>query len=312
MQIAIIDLGTNTFNLVVATIEKDKNFSILFNDKISVKLGEGGIQTNYIQAVPFQRGVDAIKKHLLSVAAYPVQNVYAFATSAIRSSSNGNLFVEEVKKQFGIEVQVIDGNREAELIYEGVKLGVKLNSQKSLIMDIGGGSTEFIIANKKELFWKHSFNLGAARLLAKFNPSDPIKAEEIAALENYIALQTDSLEKALQKYEVSELIGSSGSFDTFAEVIAMQKGEAINLNLQSSYDFRMTDYFALHQQLLKSNKEERLTTPGIIEMRVDMIVVSSIFTNYILTKFQLPKMKLSTYALKEGVIAQLMNSTFLN
>ncbi|MES1225606.1 MAG: phosphatase, partial [Bacteroidota bacterium] len=298
-----------TLNLAVAKIESSHKFSILFNDKISVKLGEGGINTNRILPVPFQRGLDAVKKHLETCSNLHVEKTYAFATSAIRSSANGADFVEEIKEQFGLDIQVIDGEREAELIYEGVRLGVSMHAENSLIMDIGGGSTEFIIATSEQVHWKQSFNLGAARLLEKFNPSDPIKNEEIAAIENYFDIELLPLEQALKKFKVAELIGSSGSFDTFAEIITHKYYSPIDLNLHSSYDFVMKDFYSIHGQLLNSTKEQRLTTPGIIEMRVDMIVISAVFTNYILKKFKLEKMRLSTYALKEGVIAQLMKST---
>ena len=241
-----------------------------------------------------------------------MDKTYAFATSAIRSSSNGADFVNELKTSFGIEVKVIDGNKEAELIYEGVRLGVKMNSHNSLIMDIGGGSTEFIIANSSRIIWKQSFNLGAARLLEKFNPSDPIKEEEIETIEKYFDDELIPLERALKLYPVTELIGSSGSFDTFAEVITAKYSAPVNLDLNSSYDFTMKDFYEIYAQLINSTKEQRLKTPGIIEMRVDMIVVSAIFTKYILNKFKLNKMRLSTYALKEGVIAQLMKTQLIN
>ena len=312
MLVAIIDLGTNTFNLIVTKIEKGAEFSILFNDKISVKLGEGGINSNVIKAVPYARGIAAIQKHLETAAGYKVEHIYAFATSAIRSASNGNEFVEEIKNKFGVQVQVIDGNTEAELIYAGVRLGVNLTEQNSLIMDIGGGSTEFIVANREKIVWKKSFNLGAARLLEKFSPSDPIKASEIDALEAYFDEQLKELEEALKNYQVVELIGSSGSFDTFAEVITFKTNHPINLKETTSYDFDLTEFYSIHQSILKSTKAERLITPGIIEMRVDMIVISGIFTQYILQKFKIKKMRLSTYALKEGVIFNLMKNQNLN
>lgn len=306
MLVAIIDLGTNTFNLIVTKIESGNKFSILFNDKLSVKLGEGGINSNLIQAIPFARGIAAIQKHLQTANEFKVEKVFAFGTSAIRSARNGHDFVAEIKSQFGIAVQVIDGNKEAELIYEGVRLGLKLNSSNSLIMDIGGGSTEFIIANSTQIFWKKSFDLGAARLLEKFNPSDPIQQPEIAAIESYLEVQLKDLDQALKTYEVSELIGSSGSFDTFAEVITSKQGQPINLKETSAYTFQLAEFFETEESIVKSTKAERLITPGIIEMRVDMIVISGIFTRYILEKYTLSAMRLSTFALKEGVIVNLM------
>ncbi len=312
MRIAIIDLGTNTFNLLIARIEKGQSFSIEHSDKISVKLGEGGIQKNTILPEPFNRGIAAFAKHIDTCKLLSVEKIQAFATSAIRSANNGVDFVSQIKEKFTIQIEVIEGDREAELIFEGVRLGVVLSPSNSLIMDIGGGSTEFIIGNKNTILWKQSFNLGAARLLAKFNPHDPIRKEEIQELENYLEEMLQPLFEAVARYGVQELIGSSGSFDTFAEMISHKFYSPINLALQTSFNFKMHDFYTIHKELLLSDKRQRMQTPGIIEMRVDMIVVSAIFTHFILERLKLTQMRLSTYALKEGVIAELMNSLVIN
>ena len=143
MKTAIIDLGTNTFNLLI--VEGDQT---LFKTKIAVKLGEGGITNNFIAEEPYRRGLAALKKHIETIKHYKVERTLAFATSAIRSATNGAVFVKEVKKKLGLNIEVIDGNKEAELIYLGVQQALDLGQENNLIMDIGGGSTEFIICNK--------------------------------------------------------------------------------------------------------------------------------------------------------------------
>jgi len=307
MTVAIIDLGTNTFNLIVVQLHAAKKFSILYNDKISVKLGEGGIEKNILQPAAFDRGIAAIEKHLTKANTFSPDKIVAFATSAIRSAHNGNEFVAQIKSRFKLEVQIIDGNKEAELIYKGVKLGVTLPQQTCLIMDIGGGSTEFILANNRHILWKSSFNLGVARLLDKFSTSDPITSAEILAITNYLHQQLQPLHEAVKKYPVHELIGSSGSFDTFAEIISYKKNTVIDLSKQTEYAYDLADFEVIYTELIASTKEQRMRTPGIIEMRVDMIVVAAVFTNYVLKNYGLSSMKLSTYALKEGVIAEMMN-----
>ena len=157
MKTAIIDLGTNTFNLLIV-----EGNTTLFKTKIAVKLGQGGITKGYIAEAPFQRGFEALKKHLQTIEKYQADRTLAFATSAIRSTRNGVDFVVKVKTELGLHIEVIDGNKEAELIYLGVQQALDLGDSNKLIMDIGGGSTEFVICNKKEIFWKQSFQLGAA------------------------------------------------------------------------------------------------------------------------------------------------------
>lgn len=300
MKIAIIDLGTNTFNLLIV-----EGSTTLFKIKIAVKLGEGGITKGYIAEAPFQRGFEALKKHLQTIEEYQVDRTLAFATSAIRSASNGVDFVTKVKTELGLYIEVIDGDKEAELIYLGVKQALDLGDGNNLIMDIGGGSTEFIICNKKEIFWKQSFQLGAARLLEHFQPKDPITSAEIKSIEYYLENTLTPLWSALQKFPCDTLVGSSGSFDTLADVIVHQLYTASILKGKTNYDFNLSDYQWLHKYFLKSNLEERLNTPGMIPMRADMIVISSIFIDYLLQRENISNMKLSNFALKEGVLETL-------
>src|ERR1035437_972685 len=234
MKIAIIDLGTNTFNIFIAEKFPDKTVRKLYKSKISVKLGEGGINKNFIEEKPFKRGIRALQRHKRTIEKFDVEKIVAFATSAIRGASNGKDFILAAKEKAGIDVQIISGEREAELIYFGVRSAVKMNDTPSLIMDIGGGSTEFIIANKKEILWKQSFLLGVARLMDKFKPSDPITKEEIEQIQNYLEQELQPLFSAVSSLshgrgtegEVRgaggevELIGSAGSFDSLAEMIA--------------------------------------------------------------------------------------------
>ncbi len=305
-SVAIIDLGTNTFNLLIVELNPDKTYTHLFHTKISVKLGEGGINSDFIYPIPFQRGIDALLEYKKIVKKYNVDKVYAFATSAIRGASNGKEFVAKTKQETNYDVQIISGDKEAELIYYGVRSAVKMSNKNSLIIDIGGGSTEFIIANEEKIIWKQSFLLGAARLLEKFNPSNPITDEEIIVLKNYLSNELKPLFEAVKKYSVTELIGSSGSFDSLAEMIAHKFYTPEILDNKTEYTFNIDDCATMYEILIKSTKEERLQMKGLIEMRVDMIVVSSIIVHFIITSFEINKMRLSTYALKEGVLQEIM------
>lgn len=300
MKTAIIDLGTNTFNLLVV-----EGNTTLLNTKIAVKLGEGGITKGYIAEAPFQRGLEALKKHLQSIEKYQPNRTLAFATSAIRSTKNGVDFVARVKTELGLHIEVIDGDKEAELIYLGVKQALDLGDSNKLIMDIGGGSTEFIICNKKEIFWKQSFQLGAARLLERFQPQDPVTSIEVKWIERYLEDVLTPLWTALQIFPCDTLVGSSGSFDTLADVIVHKFYDISILKGKTNFDFKLSDFNWLHQYFLKSNLEERLNTPGMIPMRADMIVISCIFINFLLKRQQMLSMKLSTFALKEGVLKTL-------
>ena len=139
-KVGIIDLGTNTFNLLIANVNS-LNYKVLHKTKIAVKLGKGGIHKGFIAPEAYQRGLDALKVHKQTLLDYQIQNYYAVATSAIRSSDNGTQFVEDVKQQLGILINIIDGDKEADLIYNGVKQAidefVEYNSFKCSIISDG-------------------------------------------------------------------------------------------------------------------------------------------------------------------------------
>ncbi len=307
-RIAIIDLGTNTFNLLIVEVNPDKTCQSLFNKKISVKLGEGGINKGIIEPIPFQRGIDAIKIYKEITKKYKVEKVVAFATSAIRGASNGNLFLNKVEQETAIEIKIISGDKEAELIYYGVREAVKMTDELSLIIDIGGGSTEFIITNKDKIFWKHSFLLGAARLLDKFAISDPITKKEIQTLQAYLNGELKPLFEAVKKLPVTELIGASGSFDSLADMIISRFYSPDILGNETEYSFNLDDCEIIYETIIRSTKAERLKMKGLVEMRVDMMVISCILIRFIIESLEIKKMRLSTYSLKEGVLHELLNN----
>jgi exopolyphosphatase / guanosine-5'-triphosphate,3'-diphosphate pyrophosphatase len=311
MRIAIIDLGTNTFNLLVAELNASGKAQIIHSSVIPVMLGKGCFNNNYLTPVAIKRGIEAIGEQLIIAKNYSVSKTFAFGTSALRNATNKNVFIDEVRTAYHLDVKVINGDREAELIYKGVKLALNLGNSIALIMDIGGGSTEFIISDEKTIYWKKSFEIGAARILEKFTPSDPITADELNQIETYLEAELKDLFNALKDYPAETLIGSSGSFDTFAEMIAHDKYNPDLIVGKTEYSFELVDYFATHNQIIKSSRNERLNTPGLTNMRVDMIVIASILVNHVLQKSGISKMRLSTYSLKEGVLNELLKTNLI-
>lgn len=301
MRYAIIDLGTNTFNLLICEVLNGQNIR-LFDTKRPVKLGEGGINNKIIVPAAFKRGVDALHEYAHIIKEHQCKNVKAIATSAIRNASNGNEFVAAVKLETGIDILVIDGNKEAELIYHGVKQALDLGAEPMLIMDIGGGSTEFIIANNQNILWKQSFELGAARLLDRFKPSEPITLEQINAIESYLNEQLVPLKQEFQKYSINTLVGSSGSFDSLAEVIINRYRNMEWPKDLTTFNFEFNELTEIIQTMLNSTREERLKIKGLSHMRVDMIVVSSVLVKWVCNYFKLEDLRLSTYSLKEGAL----------
>ncbi len=304
MVFAIIDLGTNTFNLLIGETLPNNKYKKLFNTKIAVKLGEGTINAGYIADAPFQRGISALKQYQQYILDYNVEKEYAFATSAIRSASNGPEFVEEARIKAKIAITIIDGDEEADLVYYGNRMAVNMTDKISLIMDIGGGSTEFILANDTTVFWKKSFQLGAARLLDKFKPSDPITEEEIKAFNAYLKMELQPLHEAVKKHIPLELIGSSGAFDSVVDLIGGEFNGSVVSEEQTEYYISLEKYKVISKKIIASTLQERYQMPYLIHMRADMMVISTLLIDYVLKEIKLNVFKTSTFSLKEGVISK--------
>ncbi len=305
-KVAIIDLGTNTFNLLVAAVNGDGTYQIIHSGKLPVKLGEGGINQKIIAPAAYQRGLNAIGEHFRTILLHGATEVFAFATSATRNAVNGQDFVNDIKNLFGVEVKVIHGDEEAELIYLGVRQAVQLNSENVLIIDIGGGSNEVIIGNGNSYHWKKSYDLGISRLLQLFNPSDPISSAEVKSVEKFLEKELNDLAEPMKQFAPSMIVGSSGSFDTYRSILTAAK--VISPNGNPSVEIPLDEYIKLHNHLISTTKEQRNSIPGMDPMRVEMIVLATIFTHFLVKKFGISRMMQSAYALKEGAVWRMINS----
>lgn len=304
MRTAVIDLGTNTFHLIIADITAT-NVRIIYRTNAPVKLGQGRINENIIIPEAFERGVETLKTFKQQIDKYQVQHTLAIATSAIRSAANGSDFIDAARKDAGINIKVIDGDKEAEYIYKGVKATGAINGT-SLIMDIGGGSTEFIICDERDLLWKKSYNIGAARLMQAYFYSDPISEPDKNMIINHLNNELTDLKEACLLFKPDHLIGSAGAFETFAAMILKETDIE---NVKSVFiDF--TAYSSLAEQLISSTHAERESMPNLIKLRVDMIVIAAILTSYILSMTEIKKISLSTYDLKMGVLYSLSELKF--
>jgi exopolyphosphatase / guanosine-5'-triphosphate,3'-diphosphate pyrophosphatase len=308
VRLAIIDCGTNTFHILIVDTKSKGKYSRVHNTRVPVKLGERGIHKGFIAEAPFERGINALITFQLLIREYRVEKVLAFATSAIRDASNGKEFVSAAKLRAGLEINVIDGDREAELIYLGNREALDLRKTPSLIMDIGGGSTEYILASEKGMLWKQSFNLGAARLLEKFKPSDPITRNESDKINAYLTESLAPVFQAVRQFSPAELIGSSGAFDSVVEMINGElNGEPLVYN-KTGYDVSLDEYNVISEMVKRSDIEARKRIKGLVPMRFDMIVMSCLLIDFALLNFKLGKMRVSTYSLKEGALMDFISN----
>jgi exopolyphosphatase/guanosine-5'-triphosphate,3'-diphosphate pyrophosphatase len=302
---AVIDMGTNTFHLLLVELH-GKEFKTIYKEKIAVKLGQGGITQNQITPEAEKRALHTLEHFKNLIDGETIDQIFAFATSAVRNATNGPDFVHKVKEQLGIQIHVISGEEEAQLIYEGIHFSGALDQRTSLMMDIGGGSVEFIIGNAQEVFWKRSFEIGGQRLLDAFHYHDPILPEEVEKLEQYCGEKLQPLLEAIATYQPNGFVGASGTFDT---LIDMHYATMLQCKLTGEHVFELpvTDFYQLFQLLVTKNRAERLLIPGMIAMRVDMIVVASCLIDFILQHVQVESIRCSHYSLKEGAVSRMLS-----
>jgi exopolyphosphatase/guanosine-5'-triphosphate,3'-diphosphate pyrophosphatase len=299
-RLAVMDLGTNMFHLLI--VEGDRT---IVHEQDAVKLGEGGINKGFIAPAPFERGIQTMQRFAKLIAAHGVSEARAIATSAMRNASNGEDFINDVQEKTGISIEIIDGNKEAAYIYKGIKAAGCLSTQNSIIADIGGGSVEFIICNDKEIYWKQSFEIGAARLMDRFHRSDPIPPDSINALSLYLEDCLKDLFAAAKKYPIENLVGSAGVFESYAVVLEKAKGRNLDLSKIKHYTFDQDELLALIEKIILSTHQQRLENTAIIPIRVDMIVTASLLARFIIEKLGIDKVIMSTYSLKEGVLEEM-------
>ncbi|MBK8809021.1 MAG: phosphatase [Bacteroidales bacterium] len=302
MNIAVIDLGTNTFNLLIIEPLTQGKFNIKYSNKLESKLGRGGIHNSIITPEAMQRGISCLKQHKLTIEKFNCSKVLAFGTSALRNATNADEFIKKSKQETGIDITVISGDAEAELIFLGNKWAVEMPTT-SLILDIGGGSNEFIIADKNTIYWKKSFELGMQRLLNMFPLKDPICLTDLTELEQYFDKQLLELTDALLKYPTNILVGSSGSFDTFRQMLEQKNNDSNTSSSPTlSYSFTNNDFEYLHTIFTTQTQDTLRQIDSIDLMRVEMLPIASVFVNYIIKKYSIKTIIQSSYSLKEGAV----------
>ena len=307
-KIAVIDLGTNTFNLLIASIKGDV-VDILYKDRSVVLLGKDGFESNKIMPEAMVRAIEALKFFNTLIEKYEIaeEDVFATGTSAIRNASNMAYFKQKIHKKTGIKVQVINGEEEAILIYKGVKQILPLFKEPSLIVDIGGGSVEFVLCNENELLWQQSFEIGAQRLLNKFHHHEPMLKQESSDMRRFFSDNLQPLLAACKKFQPVELIGSSGSFDTLGAVVSYARGLS-DYSEESTFYFTKEEFDECHCKIATLNKKDRLMIPGMHPMRVEMIVVASYLIDYLLSSTGINNIRVSPYAIKEGFLEEIIES----
>ena|SRR5690554_1917542 len=304
MNVAVIDLGTNTFNLLICEVTHS-SYSILFQTKTVPKLGQESFFSGVLPAKAIKRGLKALQALNSHILQYNCHSVIAIGTSALRHASNAQDFVEAVNRECGYTISIISGEQEAEYIYLGNKLAFDWGMQTVLIIDIGGGSNECILCEGERLVWKKSFENGMQRIRNAYSSSFPLQSDDIKGVVGYLNETFQELHDVIHAYNVDILIGSSGPFDTFRDMCAVKNA---NVNDDSSsFEFEKSEILNLFSVLLNSNLAQLIDVPGMDKARAEHIPVAVLITQYLFEVCKEPRIVQSSFSLKEGVIKTLIS-----
>ena len=291
---AVIDIGTNTFNLLIANRSKS-GLTIIESHKVAVSLGMGGINEGVLADDAIQRALDAFEKFRGILLNYPVVQPILIATSAVRDAKNATEFTSAIFDRFDWSVTVVSGMKEAELIYKGVGLCYDFK-EHTLIMDIGGGSTEFIEANNEGICSEVSLNIGVSRLYQGFSVNDPFTAKDVLQIESFLDERSMGF---FSDKSIPALLGSSGTFETFYELMYKKpfpkSNKIVELGLES--------FTKMLDELIYSSLEERNKNEFIIPIRKKMAPFAAVKTRWVLRKIKPKRILISPFSLKEGVLA---------
>jgi exopolyphosphatase/guanosine-5'-triphosphate,3'-diphosphate pyrophosphatase len=277
---AVIDLGTNTFHLLIVD-QSDEGFEIIHRERVYVKLGRKGI--GHIPEEAFSLGINSLKSFSQSLNKFNVKYVKALGTEMLRKADNGRQFI------------IIGGKKEAFYISKGVMSILPEEYSRIMIMDIGGGSVEFILVIDKEVIQSESFPIGVAVLKNSFHKSEPISTLQISQLNSFVENKLSPVKSWIKEYNPEILVGASGSFEVLSDI--KHDKEAPNYS-----EINLQLFNEVFSKVICLNLEERITHSEIPKERADLFVVAMLLIKFVLDEMHVIKIGVSQYAMKEGIL----------
>lgn len=299
-RIAAIDLGTNSFHAVIVDVSPDGTFSTVDALKEMVHFGKFGVG-NALSEDQMELGITALRKIRTLCDSYEVEEILAYATSALREAPNGGEFIQRSIDEIQIKILAIPGTTEAELIGHAVQHAISLKNRKALVVDIGGGSTEFIITDDARFYFVDSRKIGVSRMTAEFIKSDPATPSEIKQLEKFYESQLGDVFEAINQYKPALVVGTSGTMNNIAAMLSARKKTDTSITL-NEFIYSSDEFMKFYERFRGMNRKQRLEVEGLDSKRVDFIVAGTVLLGTILRKTGIKKIKTSTQAMREGII----------
>lgn len=315
-RIAAIDLGTNSFHLVIVElknldrfksfdeIEASKNFEILYRQREIVRINFGsGKETEYLTQEGIERAIRALKDFKEKIDKYDA-SVYAIATSAIREARNREEFITYVKQNLGIEIKVVSGYEEARLIYLGVLQGLNVYDKQILLIDIGGGSTELLVGKRGKILYAGSFKVGAVRLTQMFfDQGKDFSKDKKEKCELYVKNLIEPNLKPIKDLGFEEVIGTSGQVQSVARLLYLEGSDKEKYKTFHGQQFTSKQFEKISKKILSATSLYELQSiPQLDEQRAEIIVPGTLILKVIMESLKIDRVTTSAYALREGII----------
>lgn len=301
-RIAAIDIGTNSFHLVIIELQPDGKFKLLDKQREVMRLGiSSGDNLNKISANETKKAIEILKTYK-KLAEHYGAFIRAVATSAVREAYNKDKFISAVKEKVGIDIEVVDGRTEAKMIFYGMSQALDIKNKKVLCIDIGGGSSEFIYADNNIPIVTESVKIGAVRLSKKFFPDFILNDEAVKACHSYIKAQLSYVVSLIENKQIEQIVGASGTI-VAAAVLIQEKFKKPKVKSLNELSFNSEELNIVFEEILnKKYPSERKKILGMEEKRADIIPAGLIILKTIFDLFSIKEITISEYALREGIV----------
>ena len=288
--ILAVDIGSNAMRASMACLDQYNDLEILSTLRFPLRLGEDVFPTKKISKKKMNKTVEAFDDLAALKKKFGFKQIKVVATSAIRNAENGKILVDKVKKETGFEIEVINGKTEAELIKKAVSEVIKLNKSRTLLVDIGGGSTEITLCEGSEIISTKSYSCGTVRLLESGQYK---KQKEL--IKEFIQEAKRDLEPHLKKKPIKMCIGTGGNLRRMGK---LRKIFFKRSNLKVTYE----ELSSILDEIKTFSIEQRMDYLDMREDRADVIIPASKIIEELLFQFNLPEIQLPKVGLKEGLI----------
>jgi exopolyphosphatase/guanosine-5'-triphosphate,3'-diphosphate pyrophosphatase len=308
-HVAAIDIGTNSIHLLIAAVDPQlRSFQLVLAEKSTTRLGERDPDSGDLTPEAIERAFLALRHCRQLAESHGVEQILTAATSAVREAPNGRVFVQAVQDQLGLDVDLVSGPEEARLIYLGVLSGMAFGDRPHLILDIGGGSTELILADGGDARELTSTRIGAVRLQRDFIREDPLPTARLNFLKAFIqgSLEpaVERIKRGLRPGETPVMVGTSGTATAVAALVAAEQ-ERTPLRLQG-FTVRREQVDQLVGRLVTMTPEQRRALPAINDRRAEIIVPGALVLQQAMAMLEVGEMVISERALREGLIVDWM------